>query len=127
MANTNASHDYFETIVLPVKVGFAQNLAVPTVAFVGQRAVTVDALDAFRVPRPVQHVQKELIHNGFVAARATHHQTATPATASACETMEKRVRQVLDYNTVKHAATYAIFIYLFILDEQGPLVQFTRY
>jgi len=57
----------------PVKVGLAQYLAVPAVAFVGQRAVTVGAFHAFSMPRPVQHVQKELIHNGFVATRAAHH------------------------------------------------------
>lgn len=76
-------HNKLRNIVSPVKVGFAQYFAVPAVAFVGQRAVAVDAFHAFRVPRPVQHIQKELIHNGFVATRATHHQTTTPATASA--------------------------------------------
>jgi len=82
-----------QTVVLPVKVGLAQDLAVPAVALVGERAVTVGALHAFRVPRPVQHVQKELIHYGFVATRATHHQTAAPAAASAWKTCNERVRR----------------------------------
>jgi len=76
--------------VLPVKVGLAQYFAVSAVALVGQRAMTIDAFHAFRVPRPVQHVQKELIHNGFVATRTTHHQTAAPTAASACENGETR-------------------------------------
>lgn len=67
------THTHINKFLLPVKIRLAQYFAVPAVAFVGQRAVTIGALYAFRVPRPVQHIQKELIHNGLVASRATHH------------------------------------------------------
>lgn len=54
----------------PEEVVPTEEFALSTEAFVCEVVVAVDAADAVRMPRPVQHVQQELVEDGLVAARA---------------------------------------------------------
>ena len=49
----------YKVIFLPEKVVSAVELSVPRKAFVGEGDFTFVANDAFRVPRPIQHIHQK--------------------------------------------------------------------
>jgi hypothetical protein len=54
----------------PKKVVPTEQLALPTETLLGEMRVAVVTPDALGVPRSVQHIQQELIQDGFVAGGA---------------------------------------------------------
>lgn len=64
--------------LLPEKVHFAIELSVPGETLLGEVAVAFAALNAFGVPRSVQHVKEEPVQDGPLAAGAEDHHVAGP-------------------------------------------------
>lgn len=59
-----------ERSVVPEKVPPAEEFSLAAEALVGEVTVTVDTANTLGVPRPVQHIQQELVEDGLVAASA---------------------------------------------------------
>jgi len=65
----------------PEEVFATKKLSVAREAFVAQETVTVGALYACAVPRPVQHVQQKLINDRQLAPRTHYHHRCTDPTS----------------------------------------------
>jgi len=60
----------FEKKDLPIKIISTEELSLATKALIGEGGPAVMASDTFRVPRPVEHVEQELVENRLLAAGA---------------------------------------------------------
>ena len=63
---------------LPEEVIFAVELALAREALLREVGLTLAALNAFDVPRAVQHVQQKAVEDGPLAASTVHHHRPAP-------------------------------------------------